>query len=177
MRTPLLVTLALSAACASGGGGVGGQNDQSIHVGTGASGMLRVRGEGARTASLAYPLERVWRVLPSVFDSLGIALTDLDPATHILGNSGMKVHTSLGGVALTKYLDCGSAQGYQSAETYDIQMSIKSGVESTGDGGSTVATMIEAAGRPMAFAGEYVRCTSKGELENAIVARVKQLLH
>ena len=176
MRTTLLLALTLSAACASGGG-VGGQADQSIHVATGASGVLRVRGEGAKTAAVALPLERVWRVLPSVYDSLGIGLTDLDPATHILGNSGMKVHTSLGGVGLTKYLDCGSAQGYQSAETYDIQMSIKTGVETTADGGSIVATMIEAAGRPLAFAGEYVRCTSKGELENAIVARVKQQLH
>lgn len=154
-----------------------GQVDQTVHLADGSGGVLRVRSDGAKVSTLNYPLERVWRVLPSVFDSLGIPLTDLDPAQHSLGNSGMKVHKQLGKTSLVKFLDCGSGQGFPSAETYDIQMSVRTHVEPSADGGASVSTLVEAAGRPMAFAGEYVRCSTKGELESRIVDGVKAQLH
>jgi hypothetical protein len=176
MRVTLALPLLLLAAGCASGAGVGGRPDQTVHLADGAGGVLRLRSDGAKVSTVDYPLERVWRVLPSVFDSLGIALTDLDPSQHQLGNAGMKAHKQLGKVSLTKYLDCGNAQGFPSAETYDIQLSVRTRAESNADGGTSISTLVEAAGRPMAFAGEYVRCTSKSELETRIVDGVKARL-
>jgi hypothetical protein len=170
MRSPLFVPLALLAACASGGGNVPlGGAEQTINLADGTGGVLRMRGsDGARVSSIAAPIDKVWRVLPAVFDSLGIALTDINPATHLMGNGGMKVHAKLGTTSLGKYIDCGNTQGFSSAESYDVQMSVKTQVEAAKDGGTTIGTLVEAVGRPMAFAGEYVRCSTKGELEQRI---------
>ena len=43
-------------------------------------------------------------------------------------------------------------------------------------GTSAAIALVEAAGRPMAFAGEYVRCSTKGELENRIADGVRARL-
>jgi hypothetical protein len=177
MRILLLFSAALLTACASSGNSELGGNERTVHLADGTGGFLRLRGsDGARIVNLTYPMDKVWRALPTVFDSLGIPLTDLNPATHILGNSGMKVHKTLGKVSLSKYLECGSTQGYPSAETYDIQISVRTQVEDAGNGATSIGTLVEAAGRPMAFAGEYVRCTTKGELESRIAESVKALL-
>ncbi len=178
MRSSFLLPLALLAACASGGGNVPlGGTEQTINLADGTGGVLRMRGsDGARVSTIAAPVDKVWRVLPVVFDSLGLALTDINPATHLIGNSGMKVHAKLGATALGKYIDCGSTQGFPSAESYDIQMSVKTQVEAASDGSTNIGTLVEAVGRPMAFAGEYVRCSTKGELEQRIADGARKQL-
>src|SRR6185369_5080988 len=88
-------------------------------------GFLRIRqSDGAKVTTVAYPVDRVWLVLPAVFDSLGIVLTDFDEKTHVIGNAGMKAHKALGKVSLGTYIDCGATQGFPSADSYDIQMSV-----------------------------------------------------
>lgn len=132
------------------------------------SGSLRIRqNDAAKVTRLSAPIARVWAVLPSVYDSLSIPLTDLDANKHLIGNSGMKAYKTLGKTSLTQYLDCGKTQGFASAETYEIQLSVLTQAAPDGDG-STIATLVEAAGRPLAFSGGYTRCTSTGALENRL---------
>jgi hypothetical protein len=176
MRPILIVSVALLAACASGGNTPMGGSERTIHLADGTGGFLRMSGSDARLATVAAPMDKVWRVLPGIYDSLGIKLTDLDPKTHLLGNSGMKAHKSLGNTSLAKYIDCGSTQGFPSADSYDIQMSVRTQIDSAAGGGTTVGTLVEASGRPMAFAGEAVRCTSTGQLETRISEAVKAQL-
>jgi len=167
MRSPLALAMIALAACASSKPGsaiLSGPPETPI--GTSA---VRIRATDGTTVSLiAFPLDRVWRALPSVFDSLGIPTNELDPVHHIMGNSGFKVHKRLGKVALSKYIDCGSTQGFPSADEYDVSLSVLSQVETDKSGQTSIATKVAATGRPMAFAAEYTQCTTKGLLESTI---------
>ncbi|HEX9485243.1 MAG TPA: hypothetical protein VF929_11710 [Gemmatimonadaceae bacterium] len=160
----------LLAACASGG--TGSSSDRETMRVSGSA--MRMRGgEGAKVATVDAPLSRVWMALPIAYDSLGIELTDVDNAMHSLGTTGMKAFKILGKVPLSTYLECGNAQAFQSADTYAVQLAVRTQVDSASAGGTRLSTLVEAVARPLAFAGEYVRCSTKGELEERIAAIVR----
>lgn len=175
MRFASVLTLIAIAGCASSSTPSMTRSSDIGVVGTG--GGLRIRSsDGATVNTLAFPLQRVWAVLPSVFDSLGIPLTDLDQKEHRIGNSGMKAHKTLGKTALSKLIDCGASQGFPSADTYDIHLSIITQISTNEAGMTSIGTLLEASGKPMAFPGGYSRCTTTEALENQIVDLVKAKL-
>jgi hypothetical protein len=125
--------------------------------------------DGAARVTVAFPLDAVWSILPAVYDSLGIPVSTIDPNRRLIGNPGFTVHKRLGSTSLARYIDCGRTQGFPSADSYDIYLSITTHAETGKAPGSTaVSTLLEAAGRPMAFAGEYTKCSTLGALESAI---------
>lgn len=126
-------------------------------------------------AKVLAPIDRVWSVLPAVYDSLGIPVDRLDQARHIIGNTGFKLRRRLGGVSLTRYLDCGSAQGGPSAETYEVTLSVLTELQPI-EAGTSAATVVQATARPVTFAGEPTGCTSKGPLEQRIATLIAELL-
>src|SRR5688572_4237983 len=153
---------------------------ESVRVigGDGGMGSMRMSsGEAASTASLAFAPDQVWTILPAVYDSLGIPLSSIDPSRRIVGNPGFKAHQRLGKTSLGRYIDCGRTQGFPSADSYDIYLSITTHVQSGKTSQSTrMSTLLEAAGRPMAFSGEYTKCGSLGSLESAINDAVRKKL-
>jgi hypothetical protein len=178
MRIAITLFLAGLTGCASGSGSTnsGSQQDQTIHVAGSGGGFLRIRGgDGARSATLPVPLKRAWVALPAVFDSLGLQVSEHDDANHVIGISGMKVHKQLGRTALSKLIDCGNTQGFPSADTYEVQMLVRTQLEAQADGSTVVSTVVEAVGRPMIVAGEYTRCSSSGALEDRIADALRGL--
>lgn len=174
MRFAWVLTLIAIAGCASSSTP---SMTRTTDVGIVGTAGLRVRqSDGAKVNTLAFPLPRVWAVLPSVFDSLGIPLTDLDQKAHLIGNSGMKAHKTLGKTALSKFIDCGASQGFPSADSYDIHLSIITQITSNESGLTSIGTLVEASGKPMAFPGGYARCSTTETLENQIVDLVKAKL-
>jgi hypothetical protein len=175
MRGQLALAMIALTACASARPGsaiLSGPPETPI--GTSA---VRMRAPDGTTVNLiAFPLDRVWHALPAVFDSLGVPINQLDPVHHVMGNSGFKVHKRLGNVALSKFIDCGSTQGFPSADEYDVSLSVLTQIEPDKSGQTSIATRIAAAGRPMAFAGEYTSCTTKGLLESSIADGVTRQL-
>jgi len=131
--------------------------------------------DGATTATMAYPPDKVWGVLQAVYDSLGVPIGTVDPTRHLIGNTGFKAYQKLGKTSLAKLIDCGKTQGFPSADSYDIYLQITTQVLPK-DAGSTVSTLLEAAGRPMAVSGDYIKCSSLGTLEAAILAGVRDRL-
>jgi len=177
MRIAVTLFLVGLTGCASGGSSTGGsQGDQTIHVAGSGGGFLRIRGsDGARSATLPVPLTRAWVALPAVFDSLGLQISEHDDVNHVIGISGMKVHKQLGKATLSKLIDCGNTQGFPSADTYDVQMLVRTQLEAQGEGSTLVSTVVEAVGRPMTVAGEFTRCSSTGALEDRIADALKGL--
>jgi hypothetical protein len=131
----------------------------------------------ANIAMVPLPLARVWLVMASVFDSLAIPLTTVDPATHTIGNGDLKVRRRLGAESLRTYLNCGNTQGAPNSETFDIRLSVISQLTPDGPGGTTVTTTVQAMARPVSVSGEYIRCSSTGALEtrlgDIVAARLK----
>lgn len=128
-------------------------------------------------ARVDFPIGKVWHALPAAFESLGIPITEVDNATHTIANGGLKLRRELGKVSLSRYIDCGTTQIGENADSYDVYLTITSRVqEDPGSGLSVLRTNFEAMAKPVAFSRDYARCSSKGELEKRLVAAVKSQL-
>jgi hypothetical protein len=123
-------------------------------------------------ATLAAPVDKVWEALAPVYQSLGIEVSTLDTPRRTIGNPSLKVRRRLGTVTLTKYIDCGSTQGTQSAETYEIVLNIHTQLQSQSPNSTIVRTTFQSAGRPVSLSTEYRTCASTGALE----AKIAELL-
>ncbi|HEX8850611.1 MAG TPA: hypothetical protein VF761_13870 [Gemmatimonadaceae bacterium] len=128
------------------------------------------------TTDVAAPLDKTWRALRAVYDSLGIPVSQVDESQHVLGNTGIKIRRQIGKTPLVRVVDCGHAQGGPNAETYEVFFAVATQLHPTADGARTLAsTSLQASARPVSFAGEYVACTSTGGLESRIAEMLKQL--
>lgn len=167
-RLAVLMLAVVISGCASSPGSAIAARDQTVRVSDGGS-TLRVQpNDPMAIATVPYTVDAVWNVMASVFDSLGIAVGTLDPDKHVIGNTELKVHGKLGPVSLSRYIDCGQTQGFPSAETYDVHMSVLTQVTPGKSNTATIATLVEAVARPAQFKGDYTRCETKGEIEARI---------
>ena len=167
------VALALCAAalvgCASSGA-------SKTAPGAANSGIARVSGGAVSTGAIpiagastvAGSLDKLWAALPAVYDSVGIPVSTVDAASHLIGNRGLQIRRELGGAPLSRYIDCGYAQGRPSADFYDVNLSVTTQLESQDSGTIRVVTTVDAVGRPVLFTGEYNHCGTKGALESKI---------
>jgi hypothetical protein len=177
MRRAVPVTLLILAACSSASSRPGEAlpgRSQTAAVRDAAGGVLRINpGDGAATTSIAAPLDAVWESLPAVFDSLGIQVNTVDPAIKAFGNSGFELSKRLGKTSLSQYIDCGQAQAFPSADTYQIYLVVMLQLRSADPATTTVATSVQASGKPVTVRGDYTRCSSKGVLEKRIADRIR----
>ena len=166
MRVLIAFTFAAVTACASGHPQSSRPTSESVRVvGDVAGGNIRMSAsDNVSTSVIPFSPQQVWTVLATV-----------DSKQMLIGNTGFKAHQKLGKTLLSKVIDCGRTQGFPSADSYDVYLQVTTHVEGK-DQGSSVSTMLEAAARPMAISGEYVKCSSLGTLESAIVAGVRDRL-
>ncbi len=172
----VVAALVTVSGCASSGSHTARPTTtETVRVAGGGSGSLSLTTTSAANAAggtVSYTIADVWRVLPAVYESLGIPRTHLDANAHVLGNEGMKIRRQLGGVRLSRFIDCGNAQGGSSADEYDVSFAISTQLASVDERSTSVSSVIEASARPVMFSGEQVRCSSKGVLEQRIVAAI-----
>jgi hypothetical protein len=182
MRYSVLLLSSVGMACASSGSNPPPPpvtTTQQVRVGSGMGDGLSFNISGNTSTiegSLPYAIDRVWSTLPAVYDSLGIPVSSSDPASRTLANTGMRIRRRLKNTPLTRYFDCGNTQGGPSAETYELTVAVTTRLSSASPSTTTVATMIEASGRPVSFSGDPVNCVSKTNLERAIFEGVKARL-
>jgi hypothetical protein len=170
MRVVALGFTAVLFACAS----------SNTAPGTSPSGNVRVRSaEGVEVLStggvpiagkstVEVPIEKAWAALPDAYQSLSIPLTTLEPSDHLLGNRGLQIRRRLGNAPLSRYINCGSAQGEESANSYAINLSVITQLDAPDATHTNVTTTVDAVGRPVLFSGEDVHCASTGAIETWI---------
>ena len=182
MRGVLLLSLALLPACASSSstGSVASAPSSRPATRTISSpdvGSLTVTATATADVShLPYTADAVWRILPSVFDSVGIPVTSIDPARKSIGNAGYKTRARLGKAPLSRYLECGTTQIGPNADSYDVFLSVMTIVSPEGANGATLSTLVDAQARPVMVNQGYSRCSSKGSIEIRIADLVKARL-
>ena len=178
MRALFALFLAVLSSCASSGSPEPGRPiAQTVRLNGGSAGSLTINPSTSGSATpLPYTVQQVWRVLPQVFDSLGIPIGVLDPAAYQVGNSGYKLRRQLGGVPLSRYFNCGETQIGPNADSYEVYLRAMAQVNANPDGTATIATTMDAAARPMAFAQDYTRCSSTGQLEARILEATRRRL-
>ena len=170
---PLLIIV---SACASSSSSSLPPPAPQIVVADGAT-LRLTRDDGSNVHTIPFAPDRVWRALPAVFDSLGIPIGTLEPATRTIGNSGFKLHGRLKSVPLSHYIDCGtSTQIGSNADSYDVNLTLLAEVRPAEAGAAKVTTTIQAMARPANFAQDYSQCSSKGVLETRLIDILKARL-
>lgn len=175
MRRLVLALSVMVVGCASSNGvSQSSPTMETMHVqpafGTPMA-VAMIHEESSNGGSVPVAMDQAWLALRTVYDSLGIPIATLDPATHTIGNSSFKIRRKLGNVSLSKYINCGTMQGAPSADSYDIVMTVMTTARR--DGAKTlVMTTVEGQGRPVSLSGDYVRCSSTTALETRIVEMV-----
>ncbi len=171
-----LAALATSAgvtACATASGPVAQQGVSTVRVqGVGA---FQVRHDDQSISKIvALPLDQVWRALPAVFDSLEVPVGRADSVAHVFGNDGVRVRRKIGGVAISRYFDCGTTQIGPNADSYDILLvlliTLKPGTANT----TTVTIKAEASARPVARSQPYATCSSNATFDVRFVDLLKR---
>jgi hypothetical protein len=123
------------------------------------------------------PAQRVWEVLPAVYEELRVPVTTVKSDQYVIGNPGAKVRRSLGGTPMQRYLECGSGSGGPNAETYLVTLSLHTQLVPVTEDETRVLTTVDASATPPSFGNSSaVRCASSGQLERRIAALVAERL-
>lgn len=168
MKTSAVLFAVALAACASSGATGGSTAPQTVRVmGAGGATITLATTDASHSHTIAFSPDQVFRMIPSVLDSLGIPVTMLEPGKRSVGNPSLKVRQRLKTTPLSRYIDCGtSTQIGANADNYDVNLSIIADVR-PGQGNSAEVTFnVEAAARPLNFAQDYAACRSRGLLES-----------
>jgi hypothetical protein len=117
---------------------------------------------------VAAPLADLWRVMPSVYEELGIPLGMYEEEAFALGNQEF-TPGRLGGFRLSHYLGCGSGGVTgEYADQYQVTMYIVTRLEEPAPDMTEVKTEIYATAMDRAVSGNRIHCTTTGILERKI---------
>ena len=167
----LLIRLSLAATlagCAGAGSATPAQRDVVAYIPGGGTFTIS-SGNAAVSANVLAPLEQVWRRLPTAYDSIGLQLSVIDPKRHSMGNEGIKLRARLGKERLSTYLECGTTQIGPNADSYEVYLTVLTQLDSVAPTMTRMTTSVTAAAKPMQFAQDYSRCTSKTALEKKLL--------
>lgn len=169
MRRLMLFTVAACSlsACASSSTSTARPATQTVSGGSAGS-MTISNSTSSDVVRLAYTPDAVWRIMPSVYDSLGVTVSTIDPASKTIGNPGYKIRQKLGKAPLSRYIECGTTQIGPNADSYDVMLSVLSTVTAEGAQGAVLTTTVEAQAKPVTYNQGYSRCSSKGAIEKRI---------
>ena len=141
---PLSGVLITLAACATSTRATAGPSE-TVRV-TGAGGAMTAEIHPTDQLSRRRPpiqIDRAWAAARAVYDSLHLPVAGADPATHVIESPTVRVRRRLGDTPLSKYLNCGDTQGAQSADTYEIQLAVRTTFRAH-DGVTSILTSVAA---------------------------------
>jgi hypothetical protein len=177
MRCFAVLCVSVLAACApTSTPSTPSPESERVRIGGGTQSGLRVTSNTrAWIDTLWTPIDRVWKVLPSVYATLEIPIERYDSEANEIGNSALKLYRRLGKIPLTRYIDCGTTQIGPNADSYEVTLTVLTKLQKPKSDTSTttVATTVEAMARPIQFRGDFVRCSSKGALEARLMEVLK----
>ncbi len=186
MRALTAAAILLLAACAS----TTGQSSAPAGSGPGTVvDRVRVGGDAAPFAmdatvqstkfvssnTIGKPLDDVWAVLPDIWNTLGVTVDGISQKEHRLTSSVIRVRRSLGGVPLSRYVDCGRSTLGPNADSYFIALKVETVLSPSGSA-TVVQSAMQASGEGTGNGGQVMRCSSTGELENRIADRLQKRL-
>ena len=179
-RTLALALVPLLASCAAAPGpanelpgNAGGQvivTGDAIHVST--PSVQRVIAE-----EVAAPADRVWVVLPAVFEEMGFAVS-ASAATRTVVTQPRSVNRRFLDAPAAEYFDCGRGQfGVELAAVNTIRATVRTTVVPAEEGGSRLETVVEAHARSTDGATSVMaQCRSTRRLEAVMAERVRARL-
>lgn len=177
MRQAMVAAFVVLAGCASGGSSTtpapAVEQTTRITTDAGTAELRTTRSDPTAAFAIAAPPERVFRALSSVYEELGLTVNVLDTQGRRIGVENGRIRRQLGGQRLSRYLECGERLGGRVAETDDITFTLLTQVTADGQN-STLRTLVDATARPIGVSGNPITCATTGNLEERIVALVRE---
>jgi len=176
VRALALLLLVLAAACAgaSDTAPISGTRPPAIYASGGSMEVYIPTDRNVVTDAIQATPDEAWAALPKVYADLGIEVKDRSDADRVLGNPRFVVSRRLLGEPLSRYVECGAGLMGPFADTYRIEMLIRSTIQPAEGGKAQVGTYVEATGRnPEGTSNTAVVCASTQRLERAIAERVR----
>lgn len=129
---------------------------------------------GGTVQQVAAAPDRVWQVLPAVYQGLGIPVGTSVPDTRTIGNIRLDLSRTLGGRPLSTFLTCGEGvTGAPLADSYRVTMSVLTILAPAENGGTRVETRVAASAVNRAVSSASVNCGTTGRLEAMIAERIR----
>lgn len=135
---------------------------------------LRLTNEGM-VAPATVPMSRAaaWSRVRTAFDSLGLVVGSEDEAAGVVSTGNFTMKGRLNGMRLSRVLSCGTQNGLDNADTYELVMNVSTRVIAAGDTESRLATSVQGWAQPRGIGGSNrLTCSTTGQLE----ARLAQLV-
>lgn len=113
-----------------------------------------------------------WETLPQSFARYELAVGGIDTAGRVL-RSQVRVRRVLGGVRLSRIINCGSGAGGSKAEIYNVFLTVMTRVDSLSTVSSVLRTLVTATAHDPTVVGNRVECSSTGWLEPRLADEVQ----
>lgn len=169
-KSRLLVMLAIVLAGCSAKPSVTQQTGApTTVVSTGSGTVVQIEDDGELEAPLRHSPERVWALIPTIFQELGLGGSVLNESRRLYGNDKVSANRIAGQNAQT-YVRCANeASGMGSTMRYRVQMAIRTAVTDGPEGSSKLNTSITAQASPIdGSSASKLDCVSNGKLEREI---------
>jgi hypothetical protein len=166
----LLLSLAL-AGCASSSGGAPETHRRELDTAEGSRVLIEGITRPGAILTVAVSADEAFAALPAAYAELGLGGAVADPEERVYVRESFIVRRRLGGVPLSRYLDCGTRMGLANADAYAVRLAVVTRVEPQGPG-ATLRTEIQATAQDSGRSDPPVRCGTTSELERRIAALV-----
>lgn len=174
---------AASVGCGTGGGSAeprlaGPRNEtvdfRSTHAWFRGS-MDLTQDASVRQETVAAPSARVWSLMPSVLQDLGVEVRTRDANLAVIGNQEFDA-MKLEGRRPSRYFNCGTTPTGAIADRYQVTAYLIVQLDDPADGGTTVTTVLDAFARQRGATANSLHCSSRGRLESLVLERLKERL-
>jgi hypothetical protein len=170
MKLTILLVLAATIACASTPA-IPNEGPPGMPASVTGSETVNVRlaaESEAMHAEVNADPEKVWKLLPEIYEKLGITGEVLNSDATMFGTRKF-TGRSVGGMRTNEFVRCGNDVAGPSGGMYRTNLSIVTSVMGTGSGKTSLSTQIEGFATPAeGTSTEAVRCVSTGRLEKRI---------
>ena len=178
---PAAFLIASAAACASGGGTstsrtapadvasaaapsapADARNTPDYNVSLSAS-------QNVNPDTVSLPADIVWERLPKAYAALGLVIDAADPRAQALGTARQRLHGYLSGTPLGRYLDCGRSVSGDNVDTHEVELRVRSTVETAGVNRAVIRTVLAAVAGQSGAGQSAFRCTTTRHLEQRLI--------
>lgn len=163
IRLIRILPLVLVAACAAGAG------PRTYHV------TFRADAQSSRHV-LPYPAQAVWAALPRAYGELQLPAGPVTRDRLEFTTPQLRVQDQLYGRKNSDFFDCGVVDGGRRLEDHgEVMLAMITRLE-PGGAGTVVMTQVDVYARRRDVAADPVACSSRGVLEEALVAALRKHL-
>lgn len=170
----LVPAVLLCAACATGGGTAGLDNQLGLPEGFATTYRLEPT---VHRLELAAPVDQVMEAVPVAYQDLGLPALPDDRMAHTFTTPTLKIQGRLyEGQENSEYFRCGDTMTGQRADHTELEFVARSRVRAGEPGGSVVETVLGVLAQDRYTGIGKVSCSSTGKLEQEIEARIQRRL-